>query len=319
MAAAGLMHKMRIALLGGGGFIGTNLALRLVGNVAELRGFGRRRVFPEAWQGLPWTVGEIGGPEVRHVIAGCDTVIHLAGTSTPGTADRKIADDAGLNVIDTLKLLDQCVELGVSRVIFVSSGGTVYGVPQQIPTTEQAATDPITAYGVAKLAIEKYLKVYEKQRGVDYRILRVANPFGPYQTTRKAQGILAAAIASCLHDTPLQIWGDGRVVRDYIFVGDVVDALVRVLDHQGDTRVFNIGSGMGRSLLDVVCAVESLAGKKLHLEFLPARPVDVPVSILDSTLAARELGWRCTTSFESGVSLTMQWARHFESGAAARL
>lgn len=319
MTAARSIKDMRVALLGGGGFIGTNLALALAGKVAELRGFGRHRIIPEAWQGLPWTDGEIGNAEVRRVIAGCDTVIHLAGTSTPGTADRRIADDAEVNVIDTLKLLDQCAELGVQRVLFISSGGTVYGVPQQLPTPELAATDPITAYGVAKLAIEKYLKVYRQQRGLDYRILRVANPFGPYQTTRKAQGVVAAVIAGVLHDTPLQIWGDGRVVRDYVYVGDVVDAIVRTLGHQGESRVFNVGSGKGHDLLEVVRAVELLAHKTLRLEFLPARPVDVPVSILDPALAARELGWRCTTTFESGLAQTLQWARNFESGAAAHL
>lgn len=319
MTTAETMKDMRVALLGGGGFIGTNLALALAGKVAELRGFGRRRVFPAAWQGLAWTDGEIGGADVRQVIYGCDTVIHLAGTSTPGTADRKIADDADVNVIDTLKLLDQCAELGVRRVIFISSGGTVYGIPREIPTPEQAATDPITAYGVAKLAIEKYLMVYRRQRGVNYRILRVANPFGPYQTTRKAQGVVAAVIASALHDTPLQIWGDGRVVRDYVFVNDVVSAVEKVLDHQGDSRVFNIGSGKGHDLMDVVGAVESLTARKLRLEFLPARPVDVPVSVLDSALATRELGWHCATCFESGLAKTLQWARNFESGTASHL
>lgn len=319
MTVAGSMKNMRVALLGGGGFIGTNLALTLAGKVAELRGFGRHRIFPAAWQGLPWTDGEIGSAEVRQVIAGSDTVIHLAGTSTPGTADRRIADDAEVNVIDTLKLLDQCAELGVRRVLFISSGGTVYGVPQQLPTPEQAATDPITAYGVAKLAIEKYLKVYRQQRGLDYRILRVANPFGPYQTTRKAQGLVAAVIASALHNKPLQIWGDGRVVRDYIHVSDVVDAVVKVLGHQGESRIFNIGSGKGHDLLEVVRAVELLTQRKLRLDFLPARPVDVPISILDSALAARELGWHCAMSFESGLAQTLRWARNFERGATAHL
>lgn len=313
------MKNMRVALLGGGGFIGTNLAVALAGQIAELRGFGRHQIFPTAWQGLQWDSGEIGGSEVRRVIAGCDAVIHLAGTSTPGTADGRIAADAEVNVIDTLKLLDQCAELGVRRVVFISSGGTVYGNPQQLPTPEQAATDPITAYGAAKLAIEKYLKVYRHQRGLDYRILRVANPFGPYQTTRKAQGVVAAAIASVLHNTPLQIWGDGRVVRDYIYVGDVVDAVVKALGHQGESRVFNVGSGQGHDLLEVVRTVELLAHRTLRLDFMPARPVDVPVSILDPALAARELGWRCATSFESGLAQTLQWARNFESGAAAHL
>ncbi|MDK9701969.1 MAG: NAD-dependent epimerase/dehydratase family protein [Sulfuritalea sp.] len=308
-----------VAILGAGGFLGTNLALRLAGTVGELRCFGRRQAFPTAWQGLNWTRGEVSGAEVRQVLAGCDTVIHLASTSTPATADRRIADDAQSNVIDTLELLDQCVELGVGRIVFISSGGTVYGPCDQIPTPESTPTNPITAYGVAKLAIEKYLAVYRHQHGLDYRILRVANPFGPYQTAYKGQGVIAAVMASALHDTSLQIWGDGGVVRDYVYVNDVVEAIIKTIGHTGDSRVFNIGSGIGHDVLQVVRAVEKLSGKTLQLEFRPARPVDVPVSILDSSLATRELGWRCATSFEAGLTITLEWARAFEAKQACQL
>lgn len=309
----------KVALLGAGGFLGTNLALRLAGQVAELRCFGRRQAFPEPWREMDWIQGEVSGDEVRKVIAGCDTVIHLASTSTPATADRKIADDAELNVIDTLKLLDRCVDLGVSRIVFISSGGTVYGVCNQIPTPEDAPTNPITAYGVAKLAIEKYLAVYRHQRGLDYRILRVANPFGPFQTTRKGQGVIAAALASAMHDTTMQIWGDGGVVRDYIYVSDVVEAIVKSIEHTGNSRVFNVGSGHGRDVLQVVRAVEKLSNKTLRLDFRPARPVDVPVSILDSTLATSELGWQCSAPFEAGLARTLEWAREFEGKGTVHL
>jgi UDP-glucose 4-epimerase len=309
----------KVAILGAGGFLGTNLALRLAPAVAELRCFGRRQAFPSAWRGLNWTAGEVSGAKVRAVLAGCDTVIHLASTSTPATADRRIADDARANVIDTLELLDRCVELGVRRVVFISSGGTVYGPSDRIPTPESTPTNPITAYGVAKLAIEKYLAVYRHQRGLDYRILRVANPFGPYQTARKGQGVVAAVMASALHDTSVQIWGDGRVVRDYVYVDDVIEAIVSSLGHTGAERVFNIGSGAGHDLLQVVHAVEKLAGKTLRLEFSPARAADVPVSILDPGLAARELGWHCATAFEDGLARTLEWARSFEARGAGQL
>ncbi len=309
----------KIAILGAGGFIGTNLAQRLAGEVADLRCFGRRQDFPSMWQGLNWISGEVSGGEVVRTISGCDTVIHLASTSTPATADRRIADDAEFNVIDTLKLLDQCVEAGVSRVVFISSGGTVYGICDRIPTPENTPTNPITAYGVAKLAIEKYLAVYRHQRGLDYRILRVANPFGPFQTSRKGQGVVAAVIASALHDTTLQVWGDGRVVRDYVYVSDVVAAIVKSLDHTGDSRIFNIGSGKGHDVLQVVHAVEALSNKKLRLDFRSARPVDVPTSILDAGLAARELDWHCAVDFEAGLANTLEWMRAFEARPSGQL
>lgn len=303
----------KVAILGAGGFLGTNLARTLVGKVDELRCFGRSPVFPEALRAVNWTDGELDGQEVRKLVSGCDTVIHLASSSTPATADRSIASDAKCNVIATLKLIDQCVDLGVRRFVFISSGGTVYGIPTQVPTPEDSPTNPITAYGVAKLTIEKYLAVYQRQRGLDYRVLRVANPYGPYQTARKGQGIIAAAIAAVLQNMPLEIWGDGRVVRDYVFVADVVDAIIKVIRHEGPSRVFNIGSGRGHDLLQVIRSVEVLTGKSLRTRFRPARPADVPVNILDTSLAASELSWQATTSLEEGLAMTIDWTRGLPS------
>jgi UDP-glucose 4-epimerase len=302
----------KVAILGAGGFLGTNLVRALAGEVGELRCFGRPPAFPEALRDVNWTDGELEGDRVRELVSGCDTVVHLISSSTPANADKSIASDAQSNVITTLKLVDQCVELGVRRFVFISSGGTVYGIPTQVPTPEDAPTNPITAYGVAKLAIEKYLAVYQRQRGLDYRVLRVANPFGPYQTARKGQGIIAAAMAAVFHGTPLEIWGDGRVVRDYVFVADVVQAIIKAIRHEGPSRVFNIGSGRGHDLLQVVQTIEILAGKSLRTRFRPARPADVPVSILDTSLAATELDWHATTSFEEGLAMTIDWTRGFQ-------
>ena len=125
----------------------------------------------------------------------------------------------------SLALFDICRNSGVKRIVFVSSGGTIYGPSAQIPISETAPTDPITAYGVGKLAIEKYLALYEHLFGLDYRILRVANPFGPFQIPLKNQGVIAALISRALKNEPIEIWGDGSVVRDYIYVDDVVAAL----------------------------------------------------------------------------------------------
>ena len=195
----------------------------------------------------------------------------------------------------------------------------MYGPCNRIPTPEDAPTNPITAYGVAKLAIEKYLGVYRHQRGLDYRVLRVANPYGPFQTTRKGQGVIAAVMASAIHGTPLTIWGDGRVVRDYVFVDDVIDSIEKAIAHTGDSRIFNIGSGHGRDVLEVVHTVEALTRKRLQLDFLPARPVDVPVSILDPSLAGHELDWQTRTSFEDGLAQTLDWSLRFEALAGDNL
>lgn len=296
-----------IALIGAGGFLGINLARHLAPRVDDLRCFGRRLSFPDALPGLRWIAGDAADAAVAAALAGCHTVIHLASTSTPATADRDIAADAQANLLASLRLFDRCVEAGVRRVVFISSGGTVYGIPAVVPTPESAPTLPITAYGVAKLAVEKYLEVYLRQRGLDYRVLRIANLYGPYQTADKQQGVVAAFLGRALRGEGLEIWGDGSVVRDYVYVEDVAEAVVGAVTHGGPSRVFNIGSGAGLSLADVIAAMEELLGRRLEKRFRTGRPVDVPVSILDCGLAQRELGWQARTPFAAGLRATAGW------------
>lgn len=307
----------KVAVIGAGGFLGTNLARFLAPRVKDLRCYGRRCAFPEALHGLSWITGEITDERLAQTVAGCDVVIHLASTSTPATADRDIVADAEANVIGSLQLLEHCVAGRVGRLVFLSSGGTVYGIPNVIPTPESAPTDPITAYGAAKLAIEKYLEIFRRRHGLDYRILRVANVFGPYQTAEKGQGVVAAFLARALAEQPLEIWGDGQVVRDYVFISDVAEAIWAAMRHDGAHRVFNIGGGTGASVLQIATAIEKLVGRPLQRRFHPARPVDVPVSVLDHSLATNELGWKPAVDLEQGLMQTLEWMRQFRSGQAA--
>lgn len=302
----------RVALIGAGGFLGTYLARYLALRVPELRCFGRRQSFPGALSGLRWITGDTthaDSLDVDAALAGCDTVIHLASTSTPANADRDIAADAQANVLASLRLFDRCVAAGVKRVLFVSSGGTVYGIPAVTPTPESAPTLPITAYGVAKLAIEKYLEVYRRQRGLDYRVLRISNVYGPFQTAEKQQGVVAAFLSKALRGEPLEIWGDGQVVRDYVYVDDVAEAVLAAMEHRGESRVFNIGSGAGLSLNEVIAAIEALLGRNLEKRYRTGRPVDVPVNVLDCGLAGRELNWSAHTIFRDGLRFTAEWIR----------
>lgn len=307
---------LRVALIGAGGFLGTNLAHYLAPRVAELRCFGRRKVFPEALQGFHWITGDTSQDDTRPIakaIEGCDAVIHLASTSTPATADRNISADAQANVIASLHLFDQCIAAGVKRLLFMSSGGTVYGIPTLVPIPESSSTQPITAYGVAKLAIEKYLDVYSRLHGLDYRVLRISNLYGPFQTAEKKQGVVAAFLSEAMRGEPLEIWGDGRVVRDYIYVNDVAEAVLAALQHQGEYRIFNIGSGIGLSLVEVIDNIEHLLGRKLERRFKPGRPVDVPVNILDCKLAKKALGWQPKTNFADGLRLAAEWLETWHS------
>lgn len=310
------LTSLRCVVLGAGGFIGTNLCRALSGRVAALRAFGRRQAFPEAMHGIEWMPGDFADPtSVASAIAGCDTVFHLINATTPASANIDKLADLQSNVAGTLRLLDACREEKVKRIIFVSSGGTIYGVPNIVPTPEDAPTNPITAYGISKLSIEKYLALYEYLYGLEHRILRVANPFGPYQTALKSQGAIAAFMYKCAANQPIRIWGKGDSIRDYIYIDDVVDALLRASTHNGSHRIFNIGSGEGRSLLQIITAIENVAARPLEVEFLPSRSVDIPKSILNSQRAHGELEWSPKVSFENGIQRTWSWVAQQDSNA----
>ena len=304
------LDSMRCVVFGAGGFIGTNLCRRLSGRVKTLKAYGRRQTFPTALEGLEWIPGDFNDPSsIAGAIQDCDTVFHLINATTPATANVDKIADLRSNVVSTLHLLEACRAESVKRVIFVSSGGTIYGVPRTIPTNEDEPCWPITAYGISKLAIERYLHLYEYMYGLEYRVLRVSNPFGPYQTATKNQGVVAAFVRRVIAGQPLEVWGDGGVTRDYLYVDDVVEALEMAATHNGPDRIFNIGSGVGRSLNDVLNAIQSIQGEALKVERREARLVDIPVSVLDVQRARQGLGWSPRTDFVDGLGRTLSWMR----------
>lgn len=303
-------QRRAYVVLGGGGFIGTNLCRRLAERGHRVRAFGRRCLFPEALSGIEWCQGDFADTDlVGEVVKSADTVFHLVHATMPQAAELNPAADLTQNVVPSIGLMQQCGSRGVGRLVFMSSGGTVYGRARQIPTPETAPTDPISAYGVSKLATEKYLGLYAHSHGLDFRVLRVTNPFGPFQVALKNQGVIAALVARGLSGEPMDIWGDGSVVRDFVFVGDLVDALEHAADDRSTERVFNIGGGQGRSLREVIAAIERLLGFRLDIRWKPGRPLDVPVSVVAIDRAKSVLGWAPQTPFETGLELTIDWAR----------
>jgi UDP-glucose 4-epimerase len=303
-------QKPSCVVLGGSGFIGTNLCRRLLASGHRVRAFGRHCRFPDDLRGVEWYQGDFSDPDsVAAAIETFDIVFHLVHGAMPQAANLTMAADVQRNVIPSITLLELCSKLGVRRVIFSSSGGTIYGCPAQIPTPEVAPTNPICAYGISKLAIEKYLTLYEHLYSLDFRILRIANPFGPFQIPWKGQGFIAAAISRALSGQPIEIWGDGSVVRDFVFIDDVVDAFEAVMIDTSNTRIFNIGTGKGRSLSDVIAAIEQLLDVRLSIKWARGRSLDIPMSVVAIDRARQALEWEPKTSFEAGLAMTIEWTR----------
>jgi UDP-glucose 4-epimerase len=297
-------------VVGGSGFLGVNLCRRLASSGARVRAFGRRCLFPGDLAGVEWQQGDFcDTAALASAIAPGDTVFHLVHTYMPQSADLNMAEDVRQNVMSSLALLETSRKLKVKRIVFVSSGGTVYGPTAHVPTPETAATDPISAYGISKLTIEKYLRLYEHHHGLSFRVLRVANLFGPFQLPGKNQGVIAALISCALHQKEFEIWGDGTAVRDYVYVDDVVDALLLAATDESEQRIFNIGSGQGRDLRQVMAEIEANLGIKLAVRRTKGRLIDVPASILAIDRARDILGWRPRTPFDVGIKQTIAWWR----------
>jgi UDP-glucose 4-epimerase len=221
-------------------------------------------------------------------------------------------------VISTLHLLQAAKKAGVKKVIFFSSGGTVYGVPQRIPISENHPTDPICSYGIQKLAIEKYLKLFHHLYGLDYAVMRMSNPYGERQRPLASQGAVAVFLYKAMLREPIEIWGDGSVTRDYVHVSDVAGVIPVLVRYSGKHKIFNIGSGKGTSLLELIKIAETITGDSIEVRFRPARPFDVPVNILDISLAKRALSWTPAVDLEEGARRTLKFLCERGLGADCR-
>lgn len=305
-------EKNCILILGAAGFIGTNLTLRLLKEGKKLALFDRPGAgWPDAVQravreGQAFIVQGIwetadGWKRAFPVPGSVDTVYHLISTTCPTNSNQDVAGEMEENLIATIRLLDACVEAGVKKIVFLSSGGTVYGKLHTGICREEEEAFPITSYGVQKLAIEKVLYLYYEMHGLDYRIVRLSNPYGPYQRPNGVQGVVSTFTYRALKGQPIEVFGDGSVVRDYIYIEDAVTGILRIARQPGRYRLYNLGSGQGRTVLDVIGAIEKVLGKRPEVIFRPGRPVDVPVNVLDVSRFERDFGAMSAAPLEEGI------------------
>jgi len=259
---------------------------------------------------IAWTIGDFSSNEdVDSAVSGKDVVFHLISTSVPSTAQADRVLDVQRNLIPSIALMDACVKHNVKKLTFISSGGTVYGLDVAVPTPEDAATNPISAYGATKLAIEKYMGMYSAVYGLSTAIVRLSNPYGRHQTSKNNQGAIRVFMDKMLAGEPISIWGAGDVVRDYIYIDDVSDALIKISETEKLHAIYNVGTGRGHDLLQVIAELEKVMDTPARINYLPKRPVDVPTNVLDISKAKREIGWVPRVSLRSGLETMYEWVR----------
>jgi UDP-glucose 4-epimerase len=297
-------------VLGGAGFIGANLVRALLAAGQRPRVLGRpsrsvsnlRDVLGE----VDWRPGDFMDDSVlRDALQGVHTVFHLITTTFPNMRLQSSSFDLLSNLLPTLRMMEMARELGVQRVVYVSSGGTVYGEPQFVPITENHPLMPKSAYGQSKLTIENYLQFYARSSDLQVSVLRMSNPYGPWQNTHGVQGLIAVAMGCVRDGRAIPVYGDGATVRDYIYVDDAVDALLRAATQA--PSVVNISSGVGHSIREVLDAVEAASGRRLQRQVLPARSSDVQINVLCNRLARERLAWTPKVPLADGLRRTWAW------------
>lgn len=305
------LSSKKILVLGGNGFIGSHLVDALLESGYSVRLFDRPNTVFLGNQ-LPANIeimyGDLNSEaDISAALAGCDICFHLISTVVPASSNLDPIFDIETNLTGTVRLLNYAVKAGLKKIIFLSSGGTVYGVPTHLPIDENHPTNPLCSYGITKLAIEKYLHLYQQLHGLDYTVLRLANPFGERQRINAAQGAIAVFLGKALRHEKIEIWGDGSVIRDYIHISDVISAMLKSVTYQGPEHVFNIGSGQGVSLNEVLDGIESVTGQPVTRCYTPQRAFDVPISVLAITRAMSALDWAPKTTFITGLEKMMRW------------
>jgi UDP-glucose 4-epimerase len=225
---------------------------------------------------------------------------------------RSVADplhDTRTNVLGTVNVLEACVRAGVPRVVFASSGGTVYGQPARLPVSERAALHPTAPYGAAKAAGETYVAAYQRLHGLAGCSLRLGNVYGPRQDPHGEAGVVSIFAGALAKGQPTTVFGDGTSTRDYVYVDDVVDAFLRCLGGKGDGRRLNIGSGVGTSVRELHTLVAAAVGAPDAPGYAPSRPGELQAIVLESGNARRTLGWEPAVGLAQGLAQTVDWVR----------
>ena len=305
----------RCLVMGGCGFLGSHLVDHLLARGYEVKVFDRIKVNTDNIQPHLKKIELIRGDfanqeDFKVAVQNTDYIFHLIGTTLPQSATQNPIYDLESNVVSTIHLLEVARGAGVKKVIFASSGGTIYGIPRRNPIAEEHETNPICAYGISKLVIEKYLHLYYHLYGLPYVSLRIANAYGERQDPTGAQGVIAVFLGRILAGKPVQIWGDGKVVRDYVHARDVAAAFLRAMEmEQKEARIFNIGSGRGISLNELLDLLKRNLGMDFPVQYSEARRIDVPVNVLDISLARKGLHWEPQISIGTGVRQVFDFMR----------
>lgn len=302
----------RCLVLGGNGFIGSHLAEGLVKAGYDVTIFDN---FKRGTKNLDSIIDKIeiikgdfwNEGDVCDALKDIDFLFHYISTTTPATATKNPIYDIESNIIGSVKLFQNAVVNNVKKIIFPSSGGTIYGDSTGVTMKETDPLNPINPYAISKLTIEKYLHYFNQAHGMDYTILRYSNPYGERQNPSGKQGVIPIFLNKIKHGEQPVIYGDGSMVRDYIYIKDAIDATLAIFEKKTNEKVFNIGSGCGTSLNDLIEIMSDISNKKIVPKYIEDHGVYIPKIVLDTSKIKKETGWNPNTNIQEGIERTKLW------------
>ena len=304
--------KKYCIIYGGAGFIGSHMAEDLLINGYGVRIFDKkntsRKNIEHVFDNIDYIEGDFNNEkDIANSLKHADYVIHLVSSTLPADSNLNPYYDIETNLKASLHLFEECIRHKIKKIIFISSGGTVYGNPEWLPITEDHPTSPITSYGIIKLTIEKYLGLFRDLRGLNYKILRLSNPFGERQNPKLGQGLIANLLYKIKCKEKIEIWGDGSVVRDYFYIRDGVKSVHKAILDSSANHIYNISSAKGHSINRILEKFRKVLNLKFEVVYKPGRKFDVKKNILDNSLARKYLEWKPETDFNTALKNTWSY------------
>lgn len=303
---------MKALVVGGNGFIGSRLITRMLAaddQVAVLDTGAARSDFD--WSRVDYRQGSLTDVALLDsALEGVDVVYHCASSTVPSSSNLNPVGDIEQNLVGAVHLLEAMRHRGKRRIVYLSSGGTVYGNPSVVPVSEDHPLNPISSYGVVKVAIEKYLLMYEALHGIEPVIVRPSNPYGPGQRPTGVQGLIASFLGKVLSGEPLTVWGDGEVVRDYLYIDDLVEFLW-LAGTRPVPGTYNVGSGEGQSVNQIIDAISRSIGRTPDIVRMENRSFDVRRIVLDISRARAVFAWAPSVGLDEGISAARVWIEDY--------
>jgi UDP-glucose 4-epimerase len=309
-----IVNYKNCLILGGGGFIGSHLCDELIENgynvtIFDKLNFSHKNI-EHNLEKIKIIEGDFNNEvEFKNILKDIDVVYHLVSSTLPAMSNDNPVYDVETNLISTLKFINEAIAQKTKKIIFISSGGTVYGIPNQEFIKENHPLNPICSYGIIKKTIEDYLYMFYKLYNLDYYVFRLSNPYGERQNPLVAQGVVPVFLKKVLNKEKIEIWGDGTVTRDYIYIKDAVKVMVESLKYDTKDKIFNLSSGKGIDLNDLIKLIEKVAGAKANVVYKEKRQIDVPRNVLDNTLLKKVFNWKQEILLEDGIKKTYEYIK----------